>query len=503
MKRSRVLSLLTGLTTGAASLMFAACSGAGDPSVSGDAVLRTVGTVRDLPECGSANEGRAALVKDEARIYVCVDSRWLPVSTEGAEAGPMGPPGEAGPRGDVGPAGPPGPEGEAGPPGPEGPAGEAGPPGAPGEAGPPGPEGPQGEAGPQGPAGEAGAQGPQGPAGEAGPQGPQGPAGEAGAQGPQGPAGEAGPQGPQGPQGDAGPPGATSLVRVTNEPPGAHCASGGIRVDAGVDTNANGVLDANEITSTGYVCGATASADASNDTSADGANDSTLAEAAADVLVDAPGDVALDAPIDAPDFCNGAGTNYLEATQVTIWQDHPYLRLQPSGEATVMSCATGQTVLGLRNEGTATARLQPGAYLTTIIAYDPQPPLYDPTYYTPTIEQEVAWPEPSNTDCAGALPLTSGVAVTDRIVDASKPSRCYVFTTTTTTNVSVNFRVPEPVDAGPYFNEGFGDGFCGISAFGPIRTCAFGQNTVPPGTHYVTAMAGLGGRFTMTVNFGP
>ena len=270
-------------------------------------------------------------------------------------------------------------------------------------------------------------------------------------------------------------------------------------MDAGVDTNANGVLDANEITSTGYVCGATASADASNDTSADGANDSTLAEAASDVVVDAPSDVALD----APDFCNGAGANYFQATQLTIWQDHPYLKFQPSGSTTVQSCATGQYVLTLGNEGTATARLEPGAYLTTITAYDPQPPLYEPTYYTPTIEQEVAWPEPSNTDCAGALPITSGVAVTDRIVDASKATRCYVFTTTTTSSVGINYRVPEPVDAGPNFNEGFGDGFCGISAFGPIRTCGFVQNTVPPGTHYVTATAGLGGRFTMTVTYGP
>ena len=48
--------------------------------------------------------------------------------------------------------------------------------------------------------------------------------------------------------------GLATLVNVTPEPAGANCSHGGSRVDAGLDTNGNGVLDADEVTSTGYVC---------------------------------------------------------------------------------------------------------------------------------------------------------------------------------------------------------------------------------------------------------
>ena len=47
---------------------------------------------------------------------------------------------------------------------------------------------------------------------------------------------------------------ATSLVRVSAEAAGSHCTLGGSRIDAGVDGNANGVLDAAEVRSTAYVC---------------------------------------------------------------------------------------------------------------------------------------------------------------------------------------------------------------------------------------------------------
>jgi len=51
---------------------------------------------------------------------------------------------------------------------------------------------------------------------------------------------------------------ATSLVRVSAEAAGSHCTLGGSRVDAGIDGNANGVLDAAEVSSTAYVCQASA-----------------------------------------------------------------------------------------------------------------------------------------------------------------------------------------------------------------------------------------------------
>ena len=48
--------------------------------------------------------------------------------------------------------------------------------------------------------------------------------------------------------------GATALVKQTPEPAGANCANGGTRIDSGTDANANGVLDATEITATSYAC---------------------------------------------------------------------------------------------------------------------------------------------------------------------------------------------------------------------------------------------------------
>ena len=179
-----------------------------------------------------------------------------------------------------------------------------------------GPQGPAGAVGPQGPAGVAGPQGPQGiqgltgPAGATGLTGPQGPIGLTGAQGLPGtnglnaatlttvePAGancatggvklEFGPDvngnglldageivpaltqyvcngavgaagvvGPQGIQGVAGANGLNSLIKTTVEPAGANCATGGTKVETGLDANSNGLLDAGEVVTaqTTYVC---------------------------------------------------------------------------------------------------------------------------------------------------------------------------------------------------------------------------------------------------------
>jgi transcription elongation factor Elf1 len=48
--------------------------------------------------------------------------------------------------------------------------------------------------------------------------------------------------------------GLQSLVATTAEPVGAHCASGGQRIDYGLDDNRNGTLDPTEIDGTTYVC---------------------------------------------------------------------------------------------------------------------------------------------------------------------------------------------------------------------------------------------------------
>lgn len=48
--------------------------------------------------------------------------------------------------------------------------------------------------------------------------------------------------------------GQTSLIATAAEAAGGNCITGGIRVDAGVDTSDDGVLDAGEITSTSFAC---------------------------------------------------------------------------------------------------------------------------------------------------------------------------------------------------------------------------------------------------------
>ncbi len=57
-----------------------------------------------------------------------------------------------------------------------------------------------------------------------------------------------------GEQGHPGASGGSSLLRTTTEAPGSHCASGGIKVEAGADDNGNLALDAAEIDSTVFVC---------------------------------------------------------------------------------------------------------------------------------------------------------------------------------------------------------------------------------------------------------
>jgi hypothetical protein len=48
--------------------------------------------------------------------------------------------------------------------------------------------------------------------------------------------------------------GLTSLVSMITEPPGTNCATGGQKVETGLDDDADGTLDASEVDSTMYVC---------------------------------------------------------------------------------------------------------------------------------------------------------------------------------------------------------------------------------------------------------
>lgn len=66
--------------------------------------------------------------------------------------------------------------------------------------------------------------------------------------------GATGATGAGGAQGTSGTNGLSALVKLTQEAAGANCLTGGVRIDTGMDTSTNGVLDASEITSTMYSC---------------------------------------------------------------------------------------------------------------------------------------------------------------------------------------------------------------------------------------------------------
>lgn len=74
-----------------------------------------------------------------------------------------------------------------------------------------------------------------------------------------------GSDGANGRPGSAGPPGidgVAALIDMVAEPPGSNCASGGSRIDSGLDDNANGQLEAAEIVGSQYVCNGSGSSSA-------------------------------------------------------------------------------------------------------------------------------------------------------------------------------------------------------------------------------------------------
>jgi hypothetical protein len=65
---------------------------------------------------------------------------------------------------------------------------------------------------------------------------------------------------------DSGPgsPGLNSLIAQSVEAAGSNCSVGGLRVDSGLDDNADGTLQSGEIDQTGYVCGSSSASQATN-----------------------------------------------------------------------------------------------------------------------------------------------------------------------------------------------------------------------------------------------
>jgi hypothetical protein len=317
------------LTLGCAKQARTIGSNVAQPTSQSYAITISANTVNDLPPCASSLYGTTALVQSPISIYTCQAGipkpAWLPVPCTTLLAGavayasmsqtlvacvsgkwtqvplPQGPAGAQGPQGVMGTTGMTGPSGAVGA------MGLTGMTGATGATGlqslikvTPEPAGPNCATG-----GEridtgidANGDGVLGVSeiqqtvyvcnGATGPAGPQGPAGAnaistlvSSAAEPPGPncatggiklsfgpdsdgSGALDPgevksvsyvcNGAQGPAGDAGVAGATSLVVSTPELAGSHCAAGGVKLTAGPDTNGNGMLDSDEVTSTSYVC---------------------------------------------------------------------------------------------------------------------------------------------------------------------------------------------------------------------------------------------------------
>ncbi|GEM_PF-3823667 len=55
--------------------------------------------------------------------------------------------------------------------------------------------------------------------------------------------------------------GLTSLISVSDEPPGANCTDGGIKIETGLDSDRNGLLDPEEVESEAYVCNGSSGTD--------------------------------------------------------------------------------------------------------------------------------------------------------------------------------------------------------------------------------------------------
>jgi hypothetical protein len=58
----------------------------------------------------------------------------------------------------------------------------------------------------------------------------------------------------------------TSLIATSSEAYGSNCANGGIRIEAGIDSNGSGILDSSEVSSTSYICNGVDGEDYSSDT---------------------------------------------------------------------------------------------------------------------------------------------------------------------------------------------------------------------------------------------
>ncbi len=105
--------------------------------------------------------------------------------------------------------------------------------------------------------------------------------------------------------GTAGGGGANALVQMLDEPSGTNCAAGGKAINVGLDGNANGVLEAGEVSSSGYVCSGSAGANGVN-----GANGSNGANGLSTLFSIASEPVGANCAYGGIKISSAATTNY-------------------------------------------------------------------------------------------------------------------------------------------------------------------------------------------------
>ena len=203
----------------------------------------------------------------------------------------------------------------------------------------------RGDAGPPGEDGDDGAPGAKGDDGAKGDQGDQGAPGDAG---PKGDAGEAGQDG------DLGPQGLSALASTTAFSGAMHgCAEGGVLVEVGVDSDADGILDAEEITSQSAVCNGIA-------TETTPRTDAWLTKVTVEhfvVMQRSPHETCVEYRVIEQGFDNGqaagsAGNGMLDADEVSVQTDmcvdvSSNRRMSATGGVDASSFSIGHRILFL------------------------------------------------------------------------------------------------------------------------------------------------------------
>jgi hypothetical protein len=280
-------------------------------------------------------------------------------------------------------------QGATGPQGPAGTTGLTGPQGPQGIQGLTGATGPQGSIGATGATGSQGTQGVQGLTGTAGATGPQGVAGATGAQGPIGLTGATGSVGATGAQGSAGTNGTNgtngidgknTLVKTTAESTGTNCATGGTKVEVGLDANNNGILDAGEVnaTLTRYVCngatgpqgatGATGSAGATGPQGLTGTAGATGPQGVAGAT-GAQGPIGLTGATGSVGATGVQGTAGTNGTNGTNGIDGKNALIKTTAEPTGTNCATGGTKVEVGLDANNNDTLDAGEVNATLTKY--------------------------------------------------------------------------------------------------------------------------------------